>query len=75
MRPQSGFQEGECYIRLMEIEVLEAAGDRPAAAAAAALAIARLEERAARIVEPWRARFLARRDHAAILSRRAAAAP
>ncbi len=74
MRLQAGLEEGECYIRLAELEVLEAAGDHTAAAAAAALAIARLEERAARIIEPWRTRFLARGVHAAILSRRARAA-
>jgi eukaryotic-like serine/threonine-protein kinase len=74
MRLQAGFEEGECYVRLAEIEVLEAAGDRGGAGRAAAVAIERLEERAARLVEPWRTRFLARGVHAAILSRGARAA-
>jgi tetratricopeptide (TPR) repeat protein len=74
LRPQDGFEEGECYIRLAEIDALEAAGDLPAARRAAALARERLEERAARLVEPWRARFLARAGHVAILSHRMRAA-
>ena len=74
MRIQSGFEEGEALIRLAELEVLEAAGDLPAAHRAAALAIARLEERAQNLVEPWRTRFLARAVHAQTLSRRARAA-
>jgi tetratricopeptide (TPR) repeat protein len=75
MRVQAGFEEGEALIRLTEIEVLEAAGDLPAAHRAAALAIARLDERAANLVEPWRTRFLARPVHAQTLARRASAAP
>jgi tetratricopeptide (TPR) repeat protein len=74
MRIQSGFEEGEALIRLAELEVLEAAGDLPAAHRAAALAITRLEERAQSLVEPWRTRFLARAVHAQTLSRRARAA-
>ncbi len=74
MRVQAGFEEGEAYIRLVEIDVLEAAGDLPAAHRAAALAAARLEERAAHLVEPWRTRFLARAVHAQTLAHRARAA-
>ena len=74
-RLQAGFEDGECYVRLAELEALEAAGDTAAAGRAAELAVARLEERAARLVEPWRSRFLARPDHAAILLRRVAGSP
>ena len=69
VRPQNGFQEGEAFVRLCEIEVLEASGD-PAVAEATAIAIGRLDARAARIDEPWRTRWLAKRHNAATLARR-----
>jgi tetratricopeptide (TPR) repeat protein len=70
MVPHDGFQDGESVIRLAEIEALEAAGQHDAAAEATRIAIARLEQRAARLDEKWRDVFLAKRDNAATLARR-----
>lgn len=70
VRLQDGFQDGEAFVRLVELEVLEASGDRAALREAADAAIARLELRAARLVEPWRERWLAKPDHVATLARR-----
>ena len=66
MRAHDGFQYGESLIRLVEIEVLEAARD-PAAAAVRLEAAARLDARAAKLAAPWRASFLARPENAATL--------
>jgi hypothetical protein len=64
-RPNDGIQDGEAVARLAEIDVLLAAGDRDGARTAAIAAAARLRERAARLVEPWRGMFLAKPDHVA----------
>jgi hypothetical protein len=64
-RPNHGIQDGEALVRLVEIEVLVADGERAAARAAAVAAANRLRERAARLAEPWRAMFLAKADHVA----------
>ncbi len=69
MRPDDGFEEGESFVRLVEIQALEASGD-PSARAATQAAITRLETRASRIEEPWRTSFLAKPDNAATLARR-----
>ncbi len=70
MRPDDGFQDGESYVRLVEIEVLEAAGELEAARAATVTALTRLDERASRIEEPWRSGFLSKSDNAKTLARR-----
>ncbi len=69
LRVEQGFEEGESLVRLVEIEALEALGEHTAARAAATIAIARIAERAARIDEPWRSKFLAKPDNAATLAR------
>ncbi|MEO8703093.1 MAG: protein kinase [Kofleriaceae bacterium] len=68
-QPNNGFEQGESLLRLLEIEALEQLDD-PRAAEATRIAIARLDERAARIAEPWRTRFLSRAENAATLERR-----
>jgi serine/threonine protein kinase/tetratricopeptide (TPR) repeat protein len=73
MKPQNGFQEGESFVRLCEIEALEAAGQVEAAREATLIAIGRIQHRSARIDEAWRAIWLAREDNAATLARRAPA--
>ena len=70
LRNDTGFEDGETGVRLAEIEALEAAGEHAAAKAATKIALERLESRAAKIQEPWRSRFLAKPDNAAILARR-----
>jgi tetratricopeptide (TPR) repeat protein len=70
VRPQDGFQDGEAFVRRVELDALEAAGDGAALREAAGVAIARLEQRAARLIEPWRGRWLAKPDHVATLARR-----
>ena len=71
MREDTGFEDGETLIRLSEIEALEACAEHAAARTATTVAIARLEQRAAKIQEPWRTRFLAKPDNRALLARRA----
>ena len=58
MRQTDGFEVGESLVRLIQVEVLEAAGKPDEARAALQTAVARLAERAARIQEPWRRGFL-----------------
>jgi tetratricopeptide (TPR) repeat protein len=70
LRPQNGFQDGESLVRLVEVEALEAAGERAAALAAADVAIARLDHRVTAIDENWRGSFVGRPENAATLSRR-----
>jgi serine/threonine protein kinase/tetratricopeptide (TPR) repeat protein len=70
MAPQDGIQSGETTVRLVEVEVLEACGEAELAAARLNEALARIDARAARIVEPWRASFLTLPDTAATLARR-----
>ena len=67
--PNEGFEDGEATIRLAHAEVLAASGDDAAARDALAAAADRLLARAARIAEPWRTRFLRKRDHADTLAR------
>ena len=70
MKPQNGFEEGESYVRLCEIEALEAAGQAAAAEEAAVIAIGRIEQRSARLTEPWRTSWLAKAENAQTLARR-----
>ncbi|MGE5185235.1 MAG: ATP-binding protein, partial [Acidobacteriota bacterium] len=70
MKPQNGFQDGESFVRLCEIEALDAAGQRDAEREATTIAIARLEARASRLDDKWRACWLARGENAATLARR-----
>jgi hypothetical protein len=70
LTPRDGFEEGESAVRLAEIEALAAAGEHDAAREATRTAVARIEQRAARIDEAWRATWLARPENAATLARR-----
>jgi hypothetical protein len=64
-----GFEDGEGLIRLVDIETLDAIGEREAAREATRIAIERLTSRAARIDGAWRASWLAKGDNAAVLAR------
>jgi hypothetical protein len=69
LKPCEGFEDGEGFIRFVDIETLEAAGDHDAAREATRVAIERLRSRAARIDDAWRASWLGHAENAAILAR------
>jgi tetratricopeptide (TPR) repeat protein len=80
LQRQGYVEDGEAYVRLSLVECLLAAGDRPAAAQAAARALHRLQDRAAALDDPsWRSSFLeaipAHRRTAELATRLGAATP